>query len=191
MLSGEYPYRLADPPNFLLAHITGAPIPLVTRVGDVPEDLEQLVHRLLAKDPADRIDSADAVVERLRTGGEVSGSGERRLRASAARLVPRWACWPHSSAPASCSAATAATCPRAWTRGGRSSSASSTTPSRSRSLTGFASAAWTCWHRPWAAGAISPWWTPSACSTSRVAWTWIPKARLSQEDDALAREAGV
>jgi serine/threonine-protein kinase len=89
MLSGEYPYRLADPPNYMLAHITGTSIPLVTRVGDVPEDLERLVHQLLAKDPADRVESADAVVERLRTGGEVSGSGERRLRARRRRgLVP-------------------------------------------------------------------------------------------------------
>jgi serine/threonine-protein kinase len=89
MLSGEYPYRLADPPNYLLAHITGSPIPLVTRVGDVPEDLEQLVHQLLAKDPADRVDSADTVVERLRTGGEASGSSERRRPARRRRgLVP-------------------------------------------------------------------------------------------------------
>ena len=36
MLSAEYPYRLGQPPNYTLAHITGVPIPLVTRVGDVP-----------------------------------------------------------------------------------------------------------------------------------------------------------
>jgi serine/threonine-protein kinase len=89
MLSGEHPYRLADPPNYMLAHITGTPIPLVTRVGDVPEDLERFVHQLLAKDPADRAESADVVVERLRTGGEASGSGERRLRGRRRRgIVP-------------------------------------------------------------------------------------------------------
>jgi serine/threonine-protein kinase len=87
MLSGEYPYRLADPPNYMLAHIAGTPIPLVTRVGDVPEDLEQLVHQLLAKEPAERIVSAEAVVERLRTATEVTGSGERRQRAARRRRI--------------------------------------------------------------------------------------------------------
>jgi tRNA A-37 threonylcarbamoyl transferase component Bud32 len=89
MLSGEYPYRLGDPPNYMLAHVAGTPIPLVTRVGDVPEDLEQLVHRLLQKEPAERLDSAEVVVERLRTGAESSGSGERRVRAARRRrLLP-------------------------------------------------------------------------------------------------------
>ncbi|HEX5819454.1 MAG TPA: protein kinase [Gemmatimonadales bacterium] len=87
MLSGEYPYRLADPPNYMLAHIAGTPIPLVTRVGDVPADLEQLVHQLLAKEPGERVETAEAVVERLRTGGEVTGSGERRQRAARRRRV--------------------------------------------------------------------------------------------------------
>ncbi len=89
MLSGTYPYRLADPPNYMLAHIAGTPIPLVTRVGDVPEDLERLVGQLLAKEPAERIGSAETVVEQLRSGAESSGSGERRLRATRRRrFVP-------------------------------------------------------------------------------------------------------
>jgi hypothetical protein len=87
MLAGEYPYKLGDPPNYLLAHVTGTPIPLVTRVGDVPHDLEQVVHRLLAKEPADRYDTAEALVPALRGDADLAASGERRLRARRRR---RW-----------------------------------------------------------------------------------------------------
>ena len=59
MLSGEYPYRLGQPPNYALAHITGVPIPLITRVGDVPKELEVITNRLLAKEPLHRFDSAE------------------------------------------------------------------------------------------------------------------------------------
>lgn len=59
MLCGEYPYRLGTPPNYTLSHITGTAIPLVTRVGDVPRELEVITNRLLAKDPSHRFASAD------------------------------------------------------------------------------------------------------------------------------------
>lgn len=72
MLSGEYPYRLAEPPNYLLAHVTGTPIPLVTRVGDLPRELELVVNRLLAKEPADRFTNADELVAALE-GSAISG----------------------------------------------------------------------------------------------------------------------
>ncbi len=72
MLSGAYPYRLGDPPNYTLAHITGAPIPLVTRVGDVPRELEVITNRLLAKEPLERFASAEELVAALE-GSAVSG----------------------------------------------------------------------------------------------------------------------
>lgn len=72
MLSGEYPYRLGDPPNYLLAHVTGMPIPLVTRVGDLPREFELVVKRLLAKEPVDRFSRADDLVAALE-GSAISG----------------------------------------------------------------------------------------------------------------------
>jgi serine/threonine-protein kinase len=79
MLSGEYPYRLGDPPNYLIAHVSAAPIPLVSRVGDVSREMETTVNRLLAKDPGDRFATADAVVDGLEGAG-ISGSGTVPVR---------------------------------------------------------------------------------------------------------------
>ena len=82
MLSGEYPYRLGQPPNYALAHITGVPIPLVTRVGDVPKELETIANRLLAKEPSQRYGSADELSAAIESS-EISGS------ATVAVAVPR------------------------------------------------------------------------------------------------------
>jgi len=74
MLCGEYPYRLGQPPNYTLSHITGAVIPLVTRVGDVPKELEVITNRLLAKDPAQRFASAEELGTAIESSA-ISGSG--------------------------------------------------------------------------------------------------------------------
>lgn len=78
MLSGEYPYRLGDPPNYLIAHVSSAPIPLVSRVGDISREMESTVNRLLAKDPRDRFPTAESLVESLEGVG--SGSGTTQVR---------------------------------------------------------------------------------------------------------------
>ena len=72
MLCGEYPYRLGQPPNYTLSHITGAVIPLVTRVGDVPKELEIITNRLLAKEPGAAV--------YLRRGAERGDREQRHLR---------------------------------------------------------------------------------------------------------------
>ncbi len=72
VLAGAYPYDAGSPPNYLMAHLTRPAIPLVTRVGDVPEEVEGTVHRMLEKDPARRFGTADEVREAL--GGAVSGT---------------------------------------------------------------------------------------------------------------------
>ena len=65
-LTGAFPYRLsATTPNYMVAHVTQQPVPVVARLGDVPADLERAVLRLLAKDPADRFATGDEVVEAL------------------------------------------------------------------------------------------------------------------------------
>lgn len=65
MVSGHYPYRLGEPPNFLLAHLTADTIPLLTRVGDVPDDLDRIAGRLLQKAPERRFAAAEDVVAEL------------------------------------------------------------------------------------------------------------------------------
>jgi serine/threonine-protein kinase len=65
MLSGAYPYKVGDPPNFLLAHLTQKMIPLVTRIGDMPREVERVIAQLLEKEPADRVRSAEALAEEL------------------------------------------------------------------------------------------------------------------------------
>lgn len=84
MLSAEYPYRLGQPPNYTLAHVTGAPIPLVTRVGDVPRELEVITNRLLAKEPTERFESAEALAVAIESS-EISGSGTVAVPAQRAR----------------------------------------------------------------------------------------------------------
>jgi tetratricopeptide (TPR) repeat protein len=73
MLCGDYPYRLGQPPNYTVSHITGAVIPLVTRVGDVPKELEGITNRLLAKDPLLRFRSAEELSAAIE-GSAISGS---------------------------------------------------------------------------------------------------------------------
>lgn len=66
MVSGSYPYRVATPPNFQVAHLTQSPMPLVAHIGDFPLAAEAVIQRLLAKDPADRFQDAEQLLEALR-----------------------------------------------------------------------------------------------------------------------------
>jgi eukaryotic-like serine/threonine-protein kinase len=71
MLSGRRPFDKGTPVATALSHITEPPPPLPD---DVPEDLAGLIWRLLAKDPADRPESARAVaVELGLADDEISG----------------------------------------------------------------------------------------------------------------------
>ena len=67
-IAGAYPYKFGSTPNYMVAHVSQAPIPLVARVGDVPREVEAVVLRLLAKEPDDRFDSAEQVVAALAAG---------------------------------------------------------------------------------------------------------------------------
>ncbi|GEM_PF-1884465 len=73
MVSGHYPFRIGTPPNFQMAHLTQAPVPLVAHIGDFPRSVEAVIGKLLAKDPADRYPSAEDLGEALASGG---GAGE-------------------------------------------------------------------------------------------------------------------
>ena len=67
-IAGAYPYRFGSTTNYMVAHVAQSPIPLVARVGDVPREVEATVHRLLAKDPDDRFDTAEQVAAALAAG---------------------------------------------------------------------------------------------------------------------------
>jgi len=86
MVSGQYPFRVGTPPNFQVAHLTQSPLPLVAHIGDFPRSVETVIQRLLAKDPADRYPTAEALRDALAspgaTGASSSHSGWRR------RLAP-------------------------------------------------------------------------------------------------------
>ncbi|MDX2136907.1 MAG: serine/threonine-protein kinase [Chloroflexota bacterium] len=61
MLAGQHPFKAARP-ALVVDGILNAPTPELERFrGDVPPALSELIMRMLAKDPEDRIDSARAV----------------------------------------------------------------------------------------------------------------------------------
>ena len=72
LLAGRLPFQGASSMDVLLAHATEAP-PTFASVGlrgRVPEEIEELIHDLLAKDPDDRPQSARELAERLETAIE-------------------------------------------------------------------------------------------------------------------------
>ena len=62
LVLGRLPFSGEGPGDIVAAHVHLAPPSPRSIAPDVPADLDQLVLRLLAKNPADRPDSADAVV---------------------------------------------------------------------------------------------------------------------------------
>ena len=65
MLAGRLPFDFPTPQAMLAAHVTQAPDPISRYRSSVPADLEAVVARCLAKQPADRWQSADELVARL------------------------------------------------------------------------------------------------------------------------------
>jgi serine/threonine-protein kinase len=84
MLSGEPPFSGNNTPSVMMKQVTEAPMPLRERRAGVPEDLERIVMRLLAKDPAGRFADGAALVEAL-DGAPVTPVPPAR----AARVVDR------------------------------------------------------------------------------------------------------
>ena len=65
MLTGRVPYEQGKQAELVLAHLTQAPVPPSHHDPTIPADLEQVVLRLMAKDPAERYASAAEVAEAL------------------------------------------------------------------------------------------------------------------------------
>ena len=74
MLSGTAPFANLGPREMLTARLTQAPPPLSTYRKDVPLGLERLIAKCLAIDPADRPQTAHALVEMLEDPETISGS---------------------------------------------------------------------------------------------------------------------
>jgi eukaryotic-like serine/threonine-protein kinase len=75
LLTGTVPFNGDTPVEIAMKHLSAVPDPPSTRRPDVPRDLDLIVMRALAKDPADRYQSAeemDADLERFARGAAVS-----------------------------------------------------------------------------------------------------------------------
>jgi tRNA A-37 threonylcarbamoyl transferase component Bud32 len=65
MLTGEAPFIGGSTPAVMMKHVTEAPVPPRTRRAEIPRDLEQIVLKLLAKDPAHRFATGEDVIAAL------------------------------------------------------------------------------------------------------------------------------
>jgi eukaryotic-like serine/threonine-protein kinase len=65
MLSGAPPFTGSSTPALLVKQISEAPVPLRDRRSDVPEQLANIIMKLLAKAPSDRFADANALVAAL------------------------------------------------------------------------------------------------------------------------------
>lgn len=64
MLTGKPPFS-GSPQAVMAAHISQAPVPLLQAKPDVPPAIAQIVMKLLEKDPANRYQTADALLEAI------------------------------------------------------------------------------------------------------------------------------
>ena len=64
-LAGRLPFEAADAVEWLYCHVARIPPPLSQHRGDIPGPLADLVHRLIAKNPDDRYQSAAALHQAL------------------------------------------------------------------------------------------------------------------------------
>jgi serine/threonine-protein kinase len=112
LLAGEAPFKASSPQETMAAQLTRAPEPIAKRRPDAPAALATLLTRCLAKNPADRPQSATEVVSLL-DSLEVSSGAMAPLRAFtpmrmwvaggllAAAAVVAFALWPrHENVPA-------------------------------------------------------------------------------------------
>ena len=66
MLVGELPFAASDPMEWIHCHIAMQPHPPSARFAEIPRALDVIVLKLLAKDPADRYQTAAGVESDLR-----------------------------------------------------------------------------------------------------------------------------
>jgi hypothetical protein len=95
LCAGRPPFIAKLDGDVIAAHINQPPPPMASLVSGVPRDLEALVQRMLAKQPADRVQSAEELVrliDAVRAAlGQLAGSGPQPILASASPLGARGA----------------------------------------------------------------------------------------------------
>src|SRR3954470_11428512 len=88
LLTGVVPFNGDTPVEIAMKHLSSAPEPPSSKRADIPRDLDLVVLRALAKDPADRYQSADemdADLARVAGGGAVSPATEEAATAIISR----------------------------------------------------------------------------------------------------------
>ena len=85
MLAGHPPFSAGSPQQLLAAQVTQQPAPVSKARPDAPPGLASIVMQLLAKEPADRVPDADALVAQL----ESLGTGTHQVPVP---VAPRAAC---------------------------------------------------------------------------------------------------
>jgi eukaryotic-like serine/threonine-protein kinase len=91
LLTGAVPFTGDTPVEIAMKHLSSAPEPPSVRRGEIPRDLDKVVLRALAKDPADRYQSAeemDADLARVASGAAVSPATEEAATAVISRPFP-------------------------------------------------------------------------------------------------------
>jgi hypothetical protein len=92
MLTGKVPFERAGQAELVLAHLTRAPEPPSHHDPGIPADLEQVVLRLMAKDPAERFPSAADVAAALSATPSPAGvplAGRKRAMRRIAEALER------------------------------------------------------------------------------------------------------
>jgi uncharacterized RDD family membrane protein YckC len=90
MLTGRPPFQAPSPVGIITMHVTDRPTAIRQLAPDVPEALQKIVERMMAKQPGDRFADYDALIaalEAVRAGRTSSGVRARAL-ALAIDLVP-------------------------------------------------------------------------------------------------------
>ena len=88
LLTGVVPFTGDTPVEIAMKHLSSAPEPPSLRRAEVPRDLDKVVLRALAKDPADRYQSAeemDADLARVASGAAISPATEEAATAIISR----------------------------------------------------------------------------------------------------------
>src|SRR5688500_2116378 len=110
LLTGEAPFKASSPQETMAAQLTRAPEPIAKRRPDAPPALAALLTRCLAKNPADRPQTATEIVSLL-DSLEISSGAMTPLRAFTPRrvwilgglvtaaAVAAFAFWPRSTVP--------------------------------------------------------------------------------------------
>ena len=91
MLTGRPPFSAPSPVGIITMHVTDRPTPIKQLAPDVPEAVERIVDRMMAKQPRDRYPGYDALIaalEAARPGNQTASGMRARALALAVDLTP-------------------------------------------------------------------------------------------------------